>query len=914
MTGQVFKAGPWEVDLRHRKLRRSGNEVPLGGRAFEILELLVRSAGKVVTKQEVMRSVWPGATVSENTVHVHVSAIRVALGSDRELLKTVTGRGYRLIGEWDELHEEVPRQTARAAVGGVRSARVSNLPAAVSELIGRRAAIEHLRDVASAYRVVTLVGLGGVGKTRLAIELARTLVQNFSSGVWIVDLAPISDEHHVMTTVHAALNLTVTAERITAEAIAHALADNEMLVVLDNCEHVIDEVAHLTEVIVRTCPRLTILATSREVLRVEGEHVFRVPPLDVPSDEHADQSIVAQSGAVALFLARMEAADRLFSPGTDDLLMVAELCRRLDGLPLAIELTAAHTATLGLTELLSRFARRLELPGGGRRTAHPRHRTLSATLDWSYRLLSDPERTVFKYVSVFRGGFTLDAAVAVANGTGLSPQTVTNSVANLVSKSLITIGDSADSSRFRLLESTREYANGKLEESAEGHKARCAHAAYYRDLFQANEPRSLLQPSLVVALPFAQELDNVRAALDWAFSPEGDPAIGIILTATFGPGWLQLSLVAECREQAERALNALDASPELGHRFGKEIYITLGVAIYPMVGEFRRAQSAAERYARLAQRSGDPTRLIMADHLMGQTLHLGGRQREAKEHLDRVLRAPINLSDHPELHPFLFNQRIAATAILARTLAVMGFADQARDAVTTALNDSWARNDKLSVCYTLARAGGRVALIAGDFAMAEDAITVLIQLSQELDMPFWRQIAECLHGELLIRQGNVDTGCQLLKGALDAMLHGRRALHHVGFLYALAEGLSEAGRVTEGLSTIDHAFAKADSDGEHWCVAELYRVRGLLLCKAQPSTDVGKSCFRKAIEIAGSQLARAWQLRATLSLARLLVAEARHTDAVAQLLPVYREFTEGFNALDMVASRELLSRCGVNLE
>src|SRR5882762_109705 len=274
----VYESGEWEVDLARRELRARGVPVPVGGRAFEIIEVLVQSAGELVTKSDLSARIWPGAIVEDNTLQFHISAIRKALGSDRGILKTASGRGYRLLGAWTS------RQESKSSDDGLEPTLSSaepfrtNLPAEASELIGRTSAVQHLGSLLSAYRLVTLTGPGGIGKTRLALETARSLLPSFQDDVRLVELVSLSDPGLVPTAVAAGLGLKLGGEEISAESVARAIGARKLLLVLDNCEHVIDAAAKLAQMIARLCSRTTVLATSREILKIEAEYVYRVPP------------------------------------------------------------------------------------------------------------------------------------------------------------------------------------------------------------------------------------------------------------------------------------------------------------------------------------------------------------------------------------------------------------------------------------------------------------------------------------------------------------------------------------------------------------------------------------------------------------------------------------------------------------
>jgi DNA-binding winged helix-turn-helix (wHTH) protein len=284
----IFASGGCEIDLARRELRMGGAPTPVGSRAFEIVVLLVQAAGELVTKDELMDRVWPGAIVLENTIQVHIASVRRALGPNKVLLKTESGRGYRLLGDWTA---QGPRSIAPALAPStqrpapVEGVPVDNFPLVVSDPIGRAAAARLVRDLISAYRIVTLTGPGGIGKTTLAVEAARGVLTDFAGGGWFVELASLNDADLVPSAVAGVLNLKLMGGANSAETVARAIGDANLLLVLDNCEHVIDAAAELAEAVVRFCPRATVLATSREALRIEGEQVYRVPPLDVPGTD-----------------------------------------------------------------------------------------------------------------------------------------------------------------------------------------------------------------------------------------------------------------------------------------------------------------------------------------------------------------------------------------------------------------------------------------------------------------------------------------------------------------------------------------------------------------------------------------------------------------------------------------------------
>ena len=340
--------------------------------------------------------------------------------------------------------------------------------------------MQRLQDLVSAYRVVTLTGPGGIGKTTLALKVARRVLGEFADGGWLVELASLSDPHLVPSAVAQVLGLRLGSDINSAEAVARAIGGKKLLLVLDNCEHVIDAAATLAEMLVRLCPRVTILATSREVFRIEGEYAYRVPPLDVPATEQMEADQILGHSAPELFIARARELGSDFSSHAENLPTIAAICRHLDGIPLAIEFAAARAATLGIEQVAAGLRDRFALLTSGRRTALPRHRTLRATLDWSYELLPDAERLLLQRLAVFSGSFSLAAANAVTNRGEASEADIADGVANLVAKSLVTSDLTAGGGYFRLLETTRVYALAKLTESGELQEYSRRHAEYYQ--------------------------------------------------------------------------------------------------------------------------------------------------------------------------------------------------------------------------------------------------------------------------------------------------------------------------------------------------------------------------------------------------------------------------------------------------
>jgi predicted ATPase/DNA-binding winged helix-turn-helix (wHTH) protein len=545
--------GRFRLHARRRELLADGIAVPIGSRALDILLVLIEARGELVTKDELLSRVWPETIVEENTLQFQISTIRKVLGEDRDFIKTISGRGYRFVSE---ITDATGQQDAAIAHGAwapcPASSPPTNLWAPTSDFIGREVQLRNAADLVEAHRLVTLAGIGGVGKTRLGIEVARHLLPKFADGVWIVELGPLSGPELVLPTVAKVLG--VADDPASPERLAAALASKRMLLVLDNCEHVIDAAARIAEAFLHGSATVQVIATSREPLRVDGERVYPVPSLDVPAEGVEDFADISRHGAVKLFIARAKAADPRLSPDGRFGAAMAKICRRLDGIPLAIELAASRAAVFGIEELAACLDQRLDLLTGGRRTASPRHQTLRATLDWSHDLLTEAERVVLRRLAIFAGGFRLEAANGIAASAEITRQDVVDRLADLVVKSLVSADVDGTIVRYRLLETTRVYMLEKLTTSGERNKIARRHTEYYRNLFQRAAVESEARPVAEWLAIYGPDIDNARAALDWAFSSSGDASVGVALAIASVPHWFQLPRMEESRGRIETAL------------------------------------------------------------------------------------------------------------------------------------------------------------------------------------------------------------------------------------------------------------------------------------------------------------------------------------------------------------------------
>jgi len=947
----AIEFGRFRILPHRRELLAESQPLELGGRAFDVLMVLIEASGAVVSKDTLMERIWPNRIVEENSLQAQISALRRAFGADRDLIRTIAGRGYQFTGDIRTIStnsDPLPAATTRVPIAAL-ARTPTNLPEPVSELIGRDVELDQILDLTTSDRLVTLTGTGGIGKTRLGFEAARRLLPRFADGVWAIELAPLSDPELVPVAVATALGLELASGTASPLSVANALRSQQLMLVLDNCEHVVDAAARMAEALLRANPATRVIATSREALRAEGERVYPVPPLSVPREGGSDGEDLLRYGAVRLFIERARAAAPHFSSDLRVAAAVAEICRRLDGIPLAIELAAARTAALGIEDLAAQLDDRFRLLAGGHRTAMPRHQTLRAALDWSYELLTEPERVVLRRLAVFAGGFTLQAASAIAADDKIAAPDVVDCVVNLVAKSLVTADAGGATIRYRLLETTRAYSLEKLVQAGEFDAVARRHARRYLDLLQRAEAEAETKPTDEWLAEYAPRIDNVRAALDWAFSPDGDASIGVALTIAAVPLWEQLSLLGESRERVERALASLDeadaASPrprmQLSAALGWSLMYGLGRAreagpawavtlelaeklddkdykqraLWGLCidqfnnGEFRAALGFARRFAELVANSTDTMDLVTGDRILATALHYIGDQKTARFHIDRVLAHLADLAQQPHIVRMRFDMRVSTHYFQARILWLQGFADQALRVVEHNIEEGRAIGHALSFCSVLGQGACPIAFLAGDFDAAARYGAMLLDHTERHPMRLWQLWARCFNGMVLAKRGaDIIAGLDVLRGALEQAGDAKFLPRFLLPLGELAACLGEAGEVAQGFAIVDDALARCKTRDEGWYLAELLRIRGELILKGDGSQAAAKAeeQFLSALDLAHRQGALSWELRAATSLARLLGNQGRSADATALLQPVYGRFTEGFATADLKAAKALL--------
>jgi predicted ATPase/DNA-binding winged helix-turn-helix (wHTH) protein len=937
----VAAFGAFRLRATERVLEKDGVPLKIGSRALDILVTLAERAPEVVSNRDLMACVWGSLVVDEGSLRFHIAALRKTLGDDESGVRYVTnipGRGYCLAAlvTWTAA-------ARTASESPVTPESVPRLPRRPLRMVGRDGAIRDLTRQLREQRFVSIVGAGGIGKTTVALEVAHEVLSEFAGAVQFLDFASIEDPQLVAGALAAQLGLPVVSENPVPVILAF-LRERRVLLVFDSCERVIESMATLAEGIFRDAPQVHILTTSRESLRAEGERVNHLSPLECPPRDAVSLTASQALGfpAVQLFVEQVAASGYPFELNDENAPLVAEVCRRLDGIALALELAACRVSAYGIQGIATLLEDEFRLLWRGRRTALPRHQTLNATLDWSYNLLSETERLTLRRLAIFVGAFSLEGALAVV-GEDVDAAEVTETLATLVEKSLVAL-DTAPTMRYRLLDTTRTYVWQKLAESGEQAIIARRHGEYFSCRLERFKPSSSLTAGAESVNLFLEQLGNVRAALNWSFSEQGNIDIGVRLTAAAAPLFFQLSLLTECIAWTERAMKVLD-SVRSGTRLELELQACFGLALMYAKGNVRAVYSAVARALEIAEslkdarsqllllhglfrfetRGGDARGLValarrceavakqIEDPLADAIAHAItavtcchiGDHREVPTHARIALACPVRSSQlNAVTHGYI--HRVGARSVLSRSLWMLGYPDQAVEAARQSVDEAANLGDAPSLAYTLAW-NLFTYLQTGDWLTSEQLIDRLMNHANKHHLSTYYPVPVAAQGVLAVFRGDPPRGIELLQSALAALRADGYEVYRGVLSAALAEGFVRAGLTEVAHTTICEAITWVEGHGRLADLPELLRIKGEILIAISPANiNEAQACLVNSLERTRQQSALSLELRTGMSLARLWADNGRVDEALSLLAPIHSGFSEGLHTRDLVAAADLL--------
>lgn len=910
LSGQAFHFGPFSLYPASRLLLEDGRPVRIGARALDLLIALVERSGQVITKEELFRRVWPDTIVEETSLRVHIAALRKVLGGpDARYITNIPGKGYSFNGS-----AAVGQSTLPPAAAPRKPPPGHNLPIRLTRMVGRSATSDGIATALLTHRFVTITGEGGVGKTTLALAVAEQNLHEYTDGVVFVDLASCTAPSLIVSTVGRALGLILPSHS-PDQLLCDALRDLRFLLIVDNCEHL---VVHATELVCRLLaqlPALRILATSREALRADGEYVHRLETLPVPP---AGDTITAEAAlryeSIQLLVERVAAANDGFVLNDADAPYAAELCRRLDGIPLAIELAAARVSFFGLQGLVSRLHDRLQILTAGHRTVMPRHRTLRALYDWSYDLLGERARCAYARLAVFPASFSLDAALALmpcAERAAALPMFL-----DLIAKSLVAVDLQGDSRRYRLLDTARVYAMEKLASLGELADARHAHAQWLRQaLLDANEQwdhagrrtwlarhgpltedvcalLDWMHGDAPSALPYARlleaayllfqelsQLEVLRPHLEDALAglraaaerhPELERRLAVLAGQAIAHGLPREMDARKWFRDADASLSAPDAPPDILH---------VATAMQLQHADYRSMLRLAERLELAGEYAGDVESMVAARSFQAVAHHHLGHFNTSRQLAERALLRPrpTRRSGMPFDN---VDRRVSLGIVLARATWIQGDTPDAWRQLE-ALAEQVEQEVERFQCEFLATTAVPICLWSG---RRERAAAYLAQLQQLVARPhlgeFWAVWAEAF--------------ARVLEGRVPAPRAPTAML------------LDVLGTVAPDFES-EAMLARAHSGVAGWAAPEVLRHQGERLKRQAP--EEAERLFRKALERAHEQGAVRWELRAALSLARLSLAHGLAPVQEQMLLtPLARLLADAGSDPDATEASELVDR------
>ena len=929
MSDQDISFGPFRLVTSRGLLLEGDRPLHIGSRALTILQVLLERPGEIVEKKELARLVWPNTFVDEANIRVHIAALRRALGDGQNgerYIVNVPGRGYGFAASVSR-RIEAPHTPGVSKSNGRPS---WTLPHFITRLVGRREAVAKLRAELTRERMVSIVGPGGIGKTSLALAATPSWVNETDYEVGFVDLATITDPAGVPAAVASAISTTTLCEDISG-AMIRELRARRLLIIFDNCEHVINAAASLCELLLAGTEDVRLLATSREALRIPGEWIHRLAPLRTPPEDTKTAVEAVAYPAVQLFVERATANIDTYEFRDEDAPSVVNICRRLDGIPLAIEFAAARVGLLDVHTLAERLNDRFALLTKGHRNALPRQQTLRAVLEWSCGFLSTDRKLVLQRLSVFAGAFGINDAIEVVSDDDVPKLTVMECISDLVAKSLLFADISGPAVTFRLLETTQIYAHEQLTSAGGEEAARRRHAKHFLEVCWASAATDDIQRSLREAMA------DVRAALDWALVCGGDVTLGIKLASAATPIFLGLALLREHRKYLELALvhlPAAHAKPGTNEVLRAEMTLrtAIALALYYTEGSETASEDHLQKARAIALKTGDTTHElkvlwmlygiagnsgnyhkevdyaetydaiartsvgvmagIRRHRILGRSLGDLGEHVPARKHLELALRANRASIPRIRLNAYEIDDWVAARASLAQILWLQGFPDDAKREADQCIAEAMQLGHTQSTCWALAFNLCPLAIWRGRLDEAGVFVDLLIDQSQH--------VFEHYHVWGLLYRHFLDGASSTPAGRVDGW-------------YTDID--SKVPAQIDLFATFDDNFVEraklswVESDGDNWCAAEILRgwAHRRVVGGEEAERSNAEVVLVRSLDIARRQGARAWELRTATTLLSLYRESGRIGEARANLEAVLSYFTQGDDTQDVRAARRLLS-------
>ncbi|OAV54811.1 hypothetical protein A6U98_09640 [Rhizobium sp. WYCCWR10014] len=931
----VVAFGPFRLYGEHRRLFCGAEEVQLGGRAMEMLVTLARKKGELVYKEELYNAAWPGIFVHEANLKVTIASLRRALREytpTEDYIRTFVGRGYRLTDQ--VITGEIPKIADLPVVANTRFPELATV-------IGRDAEIAELRARIAANRLTTIVGPGGIGKTTVAVATVQLLEDEEGDLITFIDFSRVAGEEFVIPSVAAALGIS-SGSQDRLDAISSILARRKTLLLLDTCEHVLNAVAHLCDVIVANTSDVRILATSRQALRAKREEVFWLAPLEVPPPDHihtAEQ--VLRYSAPQLLVERASEKGK-YKTEDGDASAVAEICRRLDGSPLAIELISSRLGSRSAADVLEELDDRFATLVGPDQEGPLRQQTLLATMQWSYALLTKSEAAVLRAISIFMGTFDMDEVVCIVVHHGLDPTVVFDAIAGLRAKSMLSVEQMSGGMRYRLLDSTRAFAGNLLEAAGELTAVSQAHARLVLDIFtRANADQARL-PTRQWHIAYASRADDLRRAIGWALFLRADPLLGMQLVASGLPLWHESSLSEEARRNCEQALVEFDRIGCRDTTLKLKLVVGLAAVSSYISADAEKAIKIFETAIQLSRQIGDSRAECQALGALARYRLLPGHQTEARKTLRELKGLAMRSNNRAAQweHEHLCTEweiirceyRPAIARLEKLRLELQNTADGTvsrfdldprirTDTILAALY--WLGSRRPGTGLNRVQAAAREALEARhgwtliycythgvlfvlcecqEHALAREYAALLKDTIFRHGMPAWIPVASC-YIEALDALSGVRKDPDGLMSAFDGLRTGLKQIGRHVYYALLIRALYANGHMDEGVRILDYLF---EVGPQRSMVPELLRLR------AVKERSVGRdeealSTLRGSLTVAEENGAWAWQIRCATDLAALLRDRLQIDEAKSVLEPVYGQFIDGFDTPDLQRARNLMT-------